>query len=247
MISAVARDEGLTDPCSSLVAKSEPRNEEPHECKCKQYLHKVWCPGKGKIHERKFHPDETKAACPDGGAYCASKESELITKVTLNQRNTKDTVVGSVATAHHIEQQKQAHVPDELQRNEQPLPAKTAAVRTAAAEPTTTSTTRDPSDVWVVMAPALWASTDWKCCEHSQGTEDPRIVNMKDTNNLPKARGGLMCRDRAGCGCMFGDRWHSMDKGKSAGTCKVTLAYAMEATGWSIEEFDEYRQRDQDS
>jgi len=324
VISAAARDDGidyygLSDPCGSIVAGSEPRNEEPNECKCKDYFQKVWCPGKGKIHERKFRPEETKAACPDGAAYCSKKESTkkekkqkevLAAKATLNQGDTndisqvknekekieKDMVVGSV-DAHHIEQQqvhihdgldvsrqpvsatttasrandlrqvknekdlvvgsvdahnieqKQAHVQDGLETNQQTVPATTMAIRTTTAEPTTPirTTEENPSHVWVVLAPAFWASTEWKCCEHSQGAADPQIVNIKDANNLPKARMGFVCKDRKGCGCMYGDHWHNIDHKKSPGQCKVTLAYAMYATKWRIQEFNEYRQRDQNS
>jgi len=58
--------------CHSLVHNSKPRSEEPGECKCSTYFHKVFCPGtKAKIQDRKFDPEETKEKCPNGNAYCA--------------------------------------------------------------------------------------------------------------------------------------------------------------------------------
>lgn len=271
VINSDSRDIGIAhqalgDHCSSLVLKSEPRNEEPHLCKCKSYGQKVWCPGKGlAIADRKFDPKSVHVACPAGNAYCAKKESKASRwEMTLNEGN-DITAVSNKQDLHshkdgvfikdvHSDEDGvfiKTHVQDEAQKNQQkakPAAKQTTTVpatRTAPtmAEPTTTSTTEDPSKVWVVMAPRFWASTDWKCCEHSQGAEEPKIVYIRDTQNLPNVRKGCgKLRTATGCGCMFGDHWHNIDHEKSPGKCRVTLANVMGVTGWPIEEFRNYRQ-----
>jgi len=272
--------QGLGDHCSSLVLKSEARNEEDSLCKCKKYFSKVWCPGQGKaIADRKFDPKSIQADCPAGNAYCSKKESKAPRwEMTKEGNNNYITAVTNKQDSHPHEVGTliKTHIQDELQNSDQKVPlAEPAAIQTTAvpatptattmvapttrtaektltmrveptsktapAVPTTTSTTEDASRVWVVMAPRFWASTDWKCCEHSQGAEDPKIVYIKDKSKLPNKRKAYRCKTATGCGCMFGDHWHNIDHDKSPGKCRVTLAYVLNVTGWAIEEFGNYR------
>jgi len=67
----------------------------------------------------------------------------------------------------------------------------------------------------------------FKCCIHSQ-TGDVTLQDM--SNDLPKARN--FCWDNEGCGCMFGDHFHSYTY--SWPVCRVRLSYLSETTGESV-------------
>merc|ERR1719203_941519 len=63
----------------------------------------------------------------------------------------------------------------------------------------------------------------YKCCVYSKQLSRYNIQDVTYESNLPRA-GLFSCLNRRGCGCMFGDSWHSFDYKKSTsgyidGTC----------------------------
>jgi len=70
---------------------------------------------------------------------------------------------------------------------------------------------------------------EFKCCISSLNTNDGRIVEIfrteEEEDKMPKSRKVSCKRNRIGCGCMFGDTWHSYNKKhkKLQSTCWVKL------------------------
>jgi hypothetical protein len=75
---------------------------------------------------------------------------------------------------------------------------------------------------------------DYKCCVSSRRDKEPKLQDMTQ-EPLPKER--FVCSDRTGCGCMFGDTWHSV-KHEQGYTCPVKLSYLSQMTGAATEELD---------
>jgi len=69
----------------------------------------------------------------------------------------------------------------------------------------------------------------FKCCRHSR-TRATVLLDM--SKYLPKERN--LCIDKEGCGCMFGNHFHSYDY-YSEPVCDVKLSYLSNATGGSVE------------
>jgi len=87
----------------------------------------------------------------------------------------------------------------------------------------------DANKVMIPVADGKLAlnSKVFKCCIHSQ-TGDVTLQDM--SNDLPKARN--FCWDNEGCGCMFGDHFHSYTY--SWPSCAVRLSHLSQATGESV-------------
>lgn len=114
-------------------------------------------------------------------------------------------------------------------------PPTTEAPTTTVEETTTeapTTTTVNP-DMLIDAAQVIENSGGrFKCCEQSGAAEPPKVQDIT-VDDLPRAR--TMCMDDTGCGCMFGDKWHSYTDQKSSGKCRVTLRYLSSTTGQSYE------------
>jgi len=69
----------------------------------------------------------------------------------------------------------------------------------------------------------------FKCCVHSGGAREHIIVDIT-VGHLSKVR--HWCTEKSGCGCMFGDGWHSFRKVEQTGRrCEQTLGYLSAKTG----------------
>lgn len=82
----------------------------------------------------------------------------------------------------------------------------------------------------------------FKCCVSTVPSPEnaPRIVeiftNKEDQKKMPKSERKTPCKKRTGCGCMFGDTWHSFDtehKKLKEQTCIVQLTKLAKAVGMS--------------
>lgn len=114
-------------------------------------------------------------------------------------------------------------------------PTTTLEETTTEAETTTEKTTKLPLDLrmWVEADKLIVATNDqFKCCEYSGGDKSA-IVQDLHVAELPKAR--TFCMERDGCGCMFGDKWHSYTNEKSSGKCRVRLGELASAMKWDPE------------
>lgn len=70
-----------------------------------------------------------------------------------------------------------------------------------------------------------WSRNAFKCCEKSTGDEEPKLVDMEHV--MERERSWYRCVDPNGCGCLFGDHWHSYHRYRGPspfGKCRVTLA-----------------------
>lgn len=67
-----------------------------------------------------------------------------------------------------------------------------------------------------------WSRNKYKCCEKSTGDAEPQLVDLKQDTN--RERSWYQCLDHDGCGCVFGDHWHSYHRYRPAGKCRVKLA-----------------------
>jgi len=54
----------------------------------------------------------------------------------------------------------------------------------------------------------------FKCCKHSGGLEEPKLVDATDAARAPNKR-KFFVKDKLGCGAMYGDHYHSYNNPKS--------------------------------
>lgn len=83
----------------------------------------------------------------------------------------------------------------------------------------------------------MYGKREFKCCISSLNANAGRIQeifrNDEDEDKMPKSARKIPCKNRIGCGCMFGDTWHSYDKKhkKLKSTCWVKINQISSATG----------------
>jgi len=84
------------------------------------------------------------------------------------------------------------------------------------------------------------AGRQFKCCVSTLTENTPKIVEIfrgkDDQNKMPKSDRKAPCKKRTGCGCMFGDTWHSYDtehKKLLEPTCIIQVTKLATAVGMS--------------
>jgi len=78
----------------------------------------------------------------------------------------------------------------------------------------------------------------FKCCKHSGGVEEPKLVDVTDASRAPKKR-TIFVMDKLGCGAMYGNHFHSYNNQKKMqkdpavydGTCIVSKIHFKGVTG----------------
>jgi len=233
------------DHTCAAVGFAVPRQKAPLECKCPKDNDKVWCVENDVMasSDRRFEVLDIFLTCNGGGAYCAlapwdwrrfmrifkmgmpGKEIETGTKMGMpgNDIETHTNMGQAVEPTQptHIEQLHDQTL-DVIQ------PRDVSAADGQVAMNTTTTTTTPGLDLMMWVNANSFCQGDkrdksnFKCCEHSGGTEAPRIQNMQE--KLP-FYGSYACINFEGCGCMFGPQWHDMSHWKVPGTCRVRLGY----------------------
>lgn len=119
------------------------------------------------------------------------------------------------------------------------VPTTTNVAPTTQAETTAeeveTTTEKPPLDLsTLVDADSVMVMTNdhFKCCEYSDGGKDA-IVQDLTVPELPNVR--KVCMRKTGCGCMFGNKWHSYTNGKGTGRCRLPLGDLARAMSWEPE------------
>jgi len=82
-----------------------------------------------------------------------------------------------------------------------------------------------------------YGKREFKCCVSSLNTDDGRIIEIfrdeKDEDKMPKSSRNVPCKNRIGCGCIYGDTWHAYNKKhkKLKASCWVKINQISSITG----------------
>jgi len=82
-----------------------------------------------------------------------------------------------------------------------------------------------------------YGKREFKCCVSSLNANVGKVLEVfrsdADEDKMPKADRKAPCKDRIGCGCIFGDTWHSYDRKhkKLKNSCIVKINQISSVTG----------------